>query len=178
MYKDQGGGDHCIYWGFKCIFVYVWAALTPKVIKEGKWRPGGVVFGWCGPAEKGGRRRLAADLWTLMGSSRLNGIIAGATFPGLPQGLYSFSAATCRWRPRGPWWPSVCGIAPRHRHGLGVGTSRHLHGLCLGTSCGDYVNLGLGNTGVWGLFKLGGLCPGICFCLRAHVHEWRAHIWI
>ena len=57
------------------------------------------------------------------------------------------------------------------RHGLGVGTSRHLHGLGYGTSCGDYVNLGLGNIGVWGLFKLAELCPGICFCLRAHVHE-------
>ena len=56
-----------------------------------------------------------------MGSSRLNGIIAGATIPGLPQGLYCSSAATCRWRLRGPSWPSVCGIAPRHLHGLCLG---------------------------------------------------------
>ena len=86
------------------------------------------------------RRRIAADLWTLMGSSRLYGIISGATFPGLPQGIYYSSAATCWWRPRGPWGPSVCGIAPRHLHGLGYGTS-----------CGDYVNLGLGNICLYGV---------------------------
>ena len=58
--------------------------------RKGSDVPGGWFFGWCGPAEKGGQRRLAADLWTLMGSSRLNGIIAGCDYSRTTAGIILF----------------------------------------------------------------------------------------
>ena len=75
----------------------VWGALTPKCDKGGEVTSQRlVVFGWCGPAEEGATTGIAADLRTFMGSSLRNGIIAWASFPGLPQGLNYFSAAMRR----------------------------------------------------------------------------------
>ena len=61
---------------------------------------------------------------------------------------------------------------------LGLGRHATCTDFASGRCAVTIVNIGVWNIGVWGLFKLGGLCPGICLCLRTHVHEGRAHIWI